>query len=182
MLCMLFNVYISTIRYVLLISSFCRWGKQGTEKPRNLLLVTHEPEKLGFQPCSLAIEPQLPISELCCLLTNGSSPWAVDSHYRRNDCGNTHIPQIYVYTQTHTPIHTRFKRLKWCITYKVWQFAYVCIYVIQLYIIDLNKNLKYKKSLNFFLLHMSKESSFFMVYITSFLLQFEQSNIYFNKI
>ena len=137
MLCMLFNVYISTIRYVLLISSFCRWGKQGTEKPRNLLLVTHEPEKLGFQPCSLAIEPQLPISELCCLLTNGSSPWAVDSHYRRNDCGNTHIPQIYVYTQTHTPIHTRFKRLKWCITYKVWQFAYVCIYVIQLYIIDL---------------------------------------------
>ena len=29
---------------------------------------------------------------------------------------------------------------------------------------------------------MSKESSFFMVYITSFLLQFEQSNIYFNKI
>lgn len=137
MLCMLFNVYISTIRYVLLISSFYRWGKQGTEKPRNLLLVTHEPEKLGFQPCSLAIEPQLPISELCCLLTNGSSPWAVDSHYRRNDCGNTHIPQIYVYTQTHTPIHTRFKRLKWCITYKVWQFAYVCIYVIQLYIIDL---------------------------------------------
>ena len=119
MLCMLFNVYISTIRYVLLISSFCRWGKQGTEKPRNLLLVTHEPEKLGFQPCSLAIEPQLPISELCCLLTNGSSPWAVDSHYRRNDCGNTHIPQIYVYTQTHTPIHTRFKRLKWCITYKI---------------------------------------------------------------
>lgn len=135
MLCMLFNVYISTIRYVLLISSFCRWGKQGTEKPSNLLLVTHQSEKLGFKPCSLATEPQLPISELCCLLTNGSSPWAVDSHCRRNDCGNTHIPQIYMYTQIHTPIHTRFQRLK-CITYKVWQFAYICIYVVQLHIID----------------------------------------------
>ena len=29
---------------------------------------------------------------------------------------------------------------------------------------------------------MSKESSFFMVYTMNFLLQFEQSNIYFNKI
>ena len=62
MLCMLFNVYINTIRYVLLISSFCRWGKQCTEKPSNLLLVTYQPEKLGFKPCSLATEPQLPMS------------------------------------------------------------------------------------------------------------------------
>ena len=29
---------------------------------------------------------------------------------------------------------------------------------------------------------MSRESSFLMVYTMSFLLQFEQSNIYFNKI
>lgn len=139
MLCMLFNVYISTIRYVLLISSFAD-EESKAQKSQEICYWSHINQKNpGFKPCSLAIEPQLPISELCCLLTNGSSPcspWAVDSHYRGNDW-NTHIPQIYMYTQIHTPIHTRFKRLKWCITYKVWQFAYVCIYVIQLYIIDL---------------------------------------------
>ena len=64
MLCMLFNVYISTIRYVLLISSFCRWGKQGTEKPSNLLLVTHQPEKLGFKSVFRKHENNIQISNI----------------------------------------------------------------------------------------------------------------------
>ena len=43
-------------------------------------------------------------------------------------------------------------------------------------------NKQKNKSWNFLKSRMSKESSCFIVYTKGFLLQFEQSNIYFNKI
>lgn len=141
MLCMLFNVYISTIRYVLLISPFADEESKAQKSQEICYWSTHQLEKLGFEPQKFQLYRALNCQSVSYAVSwqgsSSCSPWAVDSSSIGEMTVNTKsTTNIHVYTDTHT--HSpRFKILKWCITYKVWQFAYVCIYVIQLYIIDL---------------------------------------------
>lgn len=115
MVYILFNLYKNIIRYVLFI--FYRWGKLGTENLTNLLLVEHQLEKAGFKPFSLAAESQLPISELYTVSLQMRA--VLDQWTPTAGKMPEEIPQIHMYTQIHTPIHTPFKKLKWYITHSL---------------------------------------------------------------